>query len=222
MIPNMNPIQIDRKRLSEMVWQIIDERVNDYPFEKIENIVEDQQALRAQADYNTGSLSVEAAFELYKVVKFFQPKVIAEVGTFIGVSTMVMDLATAETAKIRTCDVSNRIYLPLFGNEDLRVEQYFHTPSHEMFAEMAKEKVKVDLVYLDGRLSKQDEEPLNKIIHDKTVFVMDDFEGTEKGVANAMMLESPGRVLIYPRHHGGKTAMSIPLSLLQVVAQEAV
>jgi hypothetical protein len=35
-------------------------------------------------------------------------------------------------------------------------------------------------------------------------------------------LESPGRVLIYPRHYGGKTAMSIPLSLLQVVAQEAV
>ena len=97
MIPNMNPIQLGRKRLSEMVWQIIDERVNDYPFEKIENIVEDQQALRAQADYNTGSLSVEAAFELYKVVKFFTPKHVAEVGTFIGVSTMVMDLAVAMT-----------------------------------------------------------------------------------------------------------------------------
>jgi hypothetical protein len=91
-----------------------------------------------------------------------------------------------------------------------------------MFADMAEEGLKADLVYLDGRLSQQDEEPLNKILAPHTVFVLDDFEGIEKGVANAMMLESPGRVLIYPRHYGGKTAMSIPLSLLQVVAQEAV
>jgi len=212
----MNPIQIGRKRLSEIVWGIIDEKVGDYPCERIEKIVKDQQALRSQADYNTGSLPVDDAFELYKVVKFFQPKVIAEVGTFIGVSTMVMDLATETTAKIRTCDVSNRIDLSVFDN----VEQYFHTPSHEMFEDIAKEEMKVDLVYLDGRLSQQDIEPLNKIIHDKTVFVMDDFEGIEKGVANAMMLESPGRVLVYPRE-GRKTAISIPLTLLQIVPQEA-
>ena len=216
----MNPIQIGRKRLSEIVWGIIDERVRDFPFEKIEKIVEDQQALREQADYNTGSLPVEDAFELYKVVKFFQPKVIAEVGTFIGVSTLVMDLATGTTAQIRTCDVSNRIDLLLYPEQAKLIEQYFHTPSHEMFADMAKEELKADLIYLDGRLGQDDFEPLSKIIHDKTVFVMDDFEGTEKGVANAMMLESPGRVLIYPRE-GRKTAMSIPLTLLQIVPQEA-
>jgi len=215
----IRPIQLSRRRLSEIVWQIIDEKV-EMDWSKIQDIVQKQQHLREQADYNTGSLDEDDAGDLYKIVKFFQPKVIAEVGTFIGVSTMVMDLATAETAKIRTCDVSNRIDLSLFGNEDLRVEQYFHTPSHEMFADLASKEVKVDLVYLDGRMSQQDEEPLNKILAPHTVFVLDDFEGIEKGVANAMMLESPGRVLIYPRHHGGKTAMSIPLSLLQVVAQE--
>jgi len=216
----MNPIQIGRKRLSEIIWGIIDERVGDYPFEKIEKIVEDQQALREEADYNTGSLPAEDAFELYKVVKFFQPKVIAEVGTFIGVSTLVMDLATETTAQIRTCDVSNGIELLLYPDQIKLIEQYLHTPSHEMFADMAKEELKADLVYLDGRLTQQDVEPLNKIIHDKTVFVMDDFEGTEKGVANAMMLESPGRVLVYPRE-GRKTAISIPLILLQIVPQEA-
>jgi len=215
----MNSIQIGRKRLSEIVWNIIDEKVGDFPFEKIEKIVEDQQGLRSDADYNTGSLPCDDAFELYKVVKFFQPKVIAEVGTFIGVSTMVMDLATETTAKIRTCDVSNRIDLPLYPEQAKLIEQYFHTPSHEMFEDIAKEEMKVDLVYLDGRLSSHDAGPLSKIIHDKTVFVMDDFEGTEKGVANAMMLESPGRVLVYPRE-GRKTAISIPLTLLQIVPQE--
>ena len=216
----MNPIQIGRKRLSEIVWGIIDEKVGDFPFEAVEKIVEDQQALRAQADYNTGSLPYDDAIELYKVVKFFQPKVIAEVGTFIGVSTMVMDLATKNAAQIRTCDVSNRIDLPVYGNEDLRIEQYFHTPSHEMFADMAKEELKADLIYLDGRLGQDDFEPLSKIIHDKTVFVMDDFEGVEKGVVNAMMLESSTRVLIYPRE-GRRTAVSLPFTMLQVVPQES-
>ena len=213
----MNPIQIGRKRLSDIVWGIIDEKVGDFPYETIEKIVEDQQSLRSQADYNTGSVPVDDAFELYKAVNFFQPKVIAEVGTFIGVSTMVMDLATKNAAQIRTCDVSNRIDLAHFGN----IEQYFHTPSHEMFKDMAQEELKADLIYLDGRLGQEDIEPLNKIIHDKTVFVLDDFEGVEKGVANAMMLESPGRVLIYPRE-GRKTAISIPFTLLQIVPQEAV
>lgn len=212
----MNAIQIGRKRLSEIVWSIIDEKIGDFPFETVEKIVEDQQALRSQADYNTGSLPYDDAIELYKVVRFFQPKVIAEVGTFIGVSTMVMDLATKNAAKIRTCDVSNRIDLAHFGN----IEQYFHTPSHEMFKDMAEEELKADLIYLDGRLGQDDIEPLNKIIHERTVFVLDDFEGTEKGVANAMMLESPGRVLIYPRE-GRKTAISIPMTLLQIVPQEA-
>lgn len=212
----MNAIQIGRKRLSEIVWGIIDEKVGEFPYEAVEKIVEDQQALRAQADYNTGSLPVDDAFELYKAVRFFQPKVIAEVGTFIGVSTRTMREAVS-SAKIYTCDASNDI---IVSEKDTALWQYEKTPSHEMFAQLAEQGLKVDLVYLDGRLSQQDVEPLTKIITDNTVFILDDFEGTEKGVANAMMLESPGRTLIYPRD-GRKTAISIPFTMLQVVPQEA-
>lgn len=212
----MNAVQIGRKRLSDIVWGIIDEKVGDFPYEKIEKIVEDQQKRREDADYNTGSLPVDDAFELYKVVKFFKPEVIAEVGTFVGVSTMVMNLVLNHIVDIYTCDVSNNINLNVPN-----VFQYPKKASHEMFKDMAEKNVKVDLVYLDGRLGQDDIEPLSKIIHDKTVFVMDDFEGVEKGVANAMMLESPGRVLVYPRE-GRKTAISIPFTLLQVVPQEAV
>jgi len=183
----MNPIQIGRKRFSDIFWNIIDEKVGDFPFEKIERIVEQQQELRSQAEYNTGSLPVDDAFELYKLVKFFQPKVIAEVGTFIGVSAMTMNLAMERLVDIYTCDHSNAV--------DLNV-------------------------YLDGRLSQPDFEPLGKIVTDQTVFVLDDFEGVEKGVANAMVLENARRVLIYPRE-GRKTAVSFPLPLLQFVPQEA-
>ena len=210
----MNPVLIGRKRLSDIVWGIIDEKVGDFPFEAVEKIIEDQQHLREQADYKTGSVSYDDAIELYKVTKFFNPRHIAEVGTFIGVSTRTMMLA-CDPVYIYTCDHSNNINL-----NDEGFVQYPNKPSHEMFADLAQKEVKVDLVYLDGRLSPKDVEPLSKIIHDDTVFVFDDFEGVEKGVINAMMVESYARALIYPRE-GRKTAISIPFSLLQIVPQEA-
>jgi predicted O-methyltransferase YrrM len=148
-------------------------------------------------------------------VKFFQPKVIAEVGTFIGVSTKTMNLAMERLVDIYTCDHSNNINLDVPN-----IFQYPKRPSFEMFADMVEKGVKVDLVYLDGRLSQEDVEPLSKIIYAETVFVFDDFEGIEKGVTNAMMVESFSRALIYPRE-GRKTAVSIPFSLLQIVPQEA-
>jgi hypothetical protein len=212
----MNFLQIGRKRFSEIVWGIIDEKVGDFPFEKIERIVEQQQELRSQAEYNTGSLPVDDAFELYKLVKFFQPKVIAEVGTFIGVSTRTMREAVP-SAMIYTCDHSNDIDI---SPNDSQLFRYPNTASPDMFADMATKNVKADIVYLDGRLSQPDFEPLGKIVTDQTVFVLDDFEGVEKGVANAMVLENARRVLIYPRE-GRKTAVSFPLPLLQFVPQEA-
>lgn len=212
----MNSIQIGRKRFSEIVWNIIDEKVSDYPYETIERIVEQQQELRSQAEYNTGSVPYDDAVELYKIVKFFQPKIIAEVGTFIGVSTITMYESCKGEVDIYTCDFSNDIKLGMPFN----VFQYPKKGSHEMFTDMAEKGVKADLIYLDGRLGQDDFQPLPKIVHEKTVFVLDDFEGVEKGVTNALMLESSGRVLVYPRE-GRRTAISIPLTLLQIVPQEA-
>jgi hypothetical protein len=210
----MNPIQIGRKRLSDIIWDLLDEKTT-VDWSAIQNIVDKQQHLREQADYNTGSLSEGDAADLHKIVSFFKPDVVAEVGTFIGVSTNIIYRACkGAVIHIHTCDGSNDIKL------ELPVTQYPKTMSHDMFKAMAEKGIKVDLVYLDGRLGQEDIEPLNKVLAPHTVFVLDDFEGIEKGVVNALMLESPGRALIYPRE-GMKTAMSIPLSLLQVVSQES-
>lgn len=213
----MNPVQIGRKRFSDIFWGIVDEKVGDYPYDKLAFIVDRQQKLRADAAYNTGSLPYDDAVELYKLVKFFGPGVIAEVGTFIGVSTCSMREAVP-SAEIYTCDVSNEIQV---SPNDTKLFQYPKKPSAEMFRDLAENGVSVDLVYLDGRLQQEDFEFLNKIVHGQTVFVFDDFEGIEKGVVNAMMLEGQGRLLIYPRE-GRKTAASIPVTLLQLIPQEAV
>ena len=211
----MNPVQIGRQRFSNIFWSIVDEKVQEYPYEAIEKMIEKQQNLRSGADYNTGSVPYDDAVELYKLARFFQPKVIAEVGTFIGVSTRVMWWA-APASTVYTCDVSNRIQVD--PDNDLII-QYPKTSSTDMFKDLAEKKVGVDFMYLDGRLQREDLDLFHKIVHDQTVFVFDDFEGTEKGVVNAMMLDGANRLLIYPRE-GRKTAVSLPLTLLQFVPQE--
>ena len=211
----MNPIVIGRRRLSHIIWQIIDERVGHLNV-NFSKIIEDHHAKKDQADVKTGSIGFDDAVDLYKIVNCFKPRVIAEVGTYVGTSTMTMLVAVPEST-IYTCDCSNSIDL---DNE--QIHQYKKKHSYEMFADLAEKNIKVDLIYLDGRLGKDDVEPLSKIIHDKTIFVMDDFEGVEKGVANSMMLESKSRALVYPREKR-KTAISIPfVTMLQFSSQEAV
>jgi hypothetical protein len=121
---------------------------------------------------------------------------------------------------IDTCDMSNDIP-NLFVDARGMVTYFPKTSSTEMFKKLAEEEnPSIDLIYLDGRLSQPDIEPLSKIVCEKTVFVLDDFEGIEKGIANALMLEHPSRVLIYPRGDN-KTAVSLPVGLIQLVPQEA-
>ena len=152
----MTPVQIGRKRFSEIFWNIVDERVDEYPYETIEKIVKQQQRLREEAEYNTGSVPYDDAVDLYKLVKFFQPVVIAEVGTFIGVSTVTMNLAMERLVDIYTCDMSNNINLDIPN-----IFQYPKTSSMDMFQDLGGKGVKADLVYLDGRLNSLDMEPLS-------------------------------------------------------------
>jgi predicted O-methyltransferase YrrM len=214
----MTPVQISRDRFSEVFWNIVDEKVDEVPWDKLEEMIKSRQRYRLTADYNTGSVSIGDAAELYRLVKFFKPEVIAEVGTFIGVSTMSMYMAD-EFFRIYTCDMSNDL-ISLFEDADEVIKYFPKTTSTQMFKQMAETNLGIDLMYLDGRLQREDLELFHKIIHDQTIFVFDGFVGIEKGVVNAMMVESPGRVLIYPRE-GKKTAVSLPFTMLQFVPQEA-
>ena len=218
----MNPFQIGRKRFSRIFWRILVEKTReDYEadFDDLNAMFEHQQALRLEADYKTGSIDWTELEDVYRLTKFFNPSVIAEVGTFIGVSTLAMRVA-APHAVIHTCDMSND--LKISSVEDELLFQYPKKKSTEMFKTLAEKGVGVDLMYLDGRLQQEDFQYFPKIIHDQTVFVFDDFEGIEKGVVNAMMLESASRVLIYPKSSIRKTAVSLPFTMLQFLSQESV
>ena len=213
----MNPITIDRAMLSEMVWR----RLRSDSPRRISEWFAEADELREQADYNTGSLDRGDVADLQEIVSHFQPVTVAEVGTFIGRSTAAMAKVMQEGGMIHTCDVSNDIKLPLFSNA-VGVCQYPKQTSTQMFQSLVGSGTRVDLFYVDGRLAADDLQLIKKLMHDRTVFVLDDFVGVEKGVANAMNLlaglGAPFYTLIYPRLMR-KTAMLVPNTLLQFTAQ---
>lgn len=210
-------IHIDRAMLSEMVWR----RLRSDSPRRISEWFAEADELREQADYNTGSLDRGDVEDLQDIVEHFSPGMVAEVGTFIGRSTAAMATVMPKGGVIHTCDASNDIRLPQI-NPNVLVHQYPKQTSTEMFESLISTGVKVDLFYIDGRLSAGDFQLIKKLIHDRTVFVLDDFVGIEKGVANAMnLLAGLGPSfygLIYPKLLR-KTAMLVPNTLLCFTAQ---
>ncbi len=111
--------------------------------------------------------------------------------------------------------------------------QYPKQSSTQMFKSLADENVKLDLLHLDGRLTDEDMALLPQLVKDQTLFTLDDFEGLEKGVANAQrLMHTLGNVahfLIYPPERdtlahfglrdGCTTAMLLPRCLFQITVQ---
>jgi predicted O-methyltransferase YrrM len=202
----MEKININRFKLSDLIWQSIFE--SNYTYSDItrtellnkSNLLDN---LRKYADYNTGSISAGAIWALFSATMFFKPKIIAEVGTFIGKSTFAMacgmDIVHGQDCQIYTCDFSNNIKLNFDTNTIIK--QFPKKPSTVMFQQMVTEFTKCDMLLIDGRLQREDLNLLPSVIHDETVILLDDFEGTEKGVINSIHLMDifkDSHLLAYP------------------------
>ncbi|MFN5446802.1 MAG: class I SAM-dependent methyltransferase [bacterium] len=189
----MEKIRINRSRLSDIVWRTIFENSSGQAAAIRAELLKKSESLdylRVQASYNTGSIGSGAIWALFSACFFFKPKVVAEVGTFIGKSTFAMacaiDSAYQEGGEIFTCDFSNSIDLNFATKTSVR--QFQMKSSTDMFTGLAAENRQCDLILLDGRLQAEDFKLLPAILHPETVVLLDDFEGTEKGVINAMHL----------------------------------
>lgn len=211
----MNTLRFNRRQISGLFWKCL-ELPNDVVLPPDSHF--DQ--LRQHADYNTGSLTRDDMIDLIAICSYFKPKILAEVGTFIGRSTYALAAASGSDATVHTCDLSNDIPLPRLAEGSAVVCRYPNLSSASMFGQMLDEGLagKVDLFYIDGRLTEADLILMNRLSHGQTILVLDDFEGIEKGVDNAMLLGNQNHLLIYPRSEG-KTALLIPVALLQLTAQ---
>ena len=236
----MNTININPTDLSLIFWRkILDNSFlkkstiqKDF-FKKIDSLDE----LRLQSSYNTGSISSTTSWLLFSVILFFKPKIICEVGSFIGKSTFSMAFAADIYSNeykclIYCCDYSNEINFPNITST--KIKQFHRKSSTEMFRNIESDQ-KIDLIHLDGRLQNEDFDLLKNNFTEKTILILDDFEGNEKGVVNFNnllnnnLISRKSHFLIYPVQEETKTkygllekstsAVLIPSGSLRISAQ---
>lgn len=218
----METLRINRTHLSRLFWDTVLESTAEQPRHEFFERLRGLERLREHADYNTGSVSLATGWVLYSLAQYFQPQLIAEIGTFIGRSTLALHRG-APDAELHTCDNSNDIDLGL----GVRVKQYPKQSSVEMFSALRGEEKKVDLLHIDGRLNDHD----LQVLPPTQMFALDDFEGNEKGVANLIKLAGieDGYQVIYPpdrltlKNHlllaPCNTAVLLPNNLIRLVRQ---
>ena len=187
-------LDINRTHFSRAFWSILFERSAFYNDKIREAIQAENDCLergRTVSDFNTGSISYSSSLCIASVAAYFQPECVAEVGTFIGRSAFSLlkgaELAGAGAPKIYSCDYSNDI--PLHFSSAENVIRYPKTSSTAMFSTLLQQKIYPDLYFIDGRLQQEDAEILMGLGASDAIFILDDFVGTEKGVANAFLLQ---------------------------------
>lgn len=229
----MPNIKISQRMMTRIFWDEVlgsdDERSGER--QKLLDRLNVLEELRTKADYNTGSISFAAAWCLYSIIRYFAPKRVIEIGTFIGKSAVSILAAMDDrgiAGEIFTCDNSNSIVIPWQGTS--RINQFPKCASTDMLKQLSGT---FDFVFLDGRLQQADLPLLDKLITPSTIVCMDDFEGIEKGVANVMVLGSLPKLrnhfLIYPasesllRHRGfvshSLIAIFLPTHLIELARQ---
>lgn len=174
-------LNVNRKRLSRAIWDTLFEGLPDLPWLALEDL-EKLDPARGTGTTNNASL-----IALWAVIRHFRPQRVAEIGTYIGKSTFVL---AREGADVHTCDMTHDFKLPLTTS----ITQY-HSSSTEMLAKLTDP---IDHLHLDGRLQVDDKPHLERLFTPNTIITLDDFEGIEKGVWNAMQIDLSHRILVYP------------------------
>ncbi len=201
----MEQLTISSRLFSDVVWKRIFE--NAAPRLVVEGPaffreIEELDALRSRAEYNTGSIPAASAWLLYALTFLFRPSMVIEIGTFIGKSTVSMakgmDEAGIADGMIHTCDYSNDIAIPAPGKT--KIVQYPKQSSTEMLTAIRQAHQGdglFEMIHVDGRLQDEDLALLGQLCSDRIVFALDDFEGCEKGVANYAKLRESGLIPQY-------------------------
>jgi hypothetical protein len=174
-------LNVNRRRLSRAIWETLFDGLDDLPWTKLNDLE------KLDPNCRTGTTRNASLIALWAVVRYFKPQMVAEIGTYIGKSTFVLSRLGAT---VHTCDRDHDFKLPLYA----KVHPY-PTGSTEMLETLTQP---IDLLHIDGRIQETDKPHLERLCHKDTIITLDDFEGVEKGVWNAMQLNVKDRILVYP------------------------
>jgi len=170
---------------------------------------------------------------LYMLIKYFQPRKVFEVGTFIGRSTVAMALGISQYCDdgiIYTCDKDNDFYL-----DELKLGCEIRgdgkTLSTEALKKVSEKEDSMDFFFFDGILQNSDLEYIAQLSGENTILATDDFEGISKGVINFLFLKQlpcfSSYILVHPcpvglldfvHSYGSRSviALLVPQTILQI------
>jgi len=144
---------------------------------------------RGPDELDSGTISVPDAKLLYLLVRYFKPKVIFEIGTWIGTSSMVMAEAMKKNnndGHIYTCDANT------FFAVDYLYQDVITTIN--AYSDVALDSIptdtKVDFVFADGELTFATIKKLKPILHKDAIVSTHDFTlPAQKGVLNLLRMQ---------------------------------
>ena len=138
---------------------------------------------------NSGSIGLGSALSLFLASHRRAPKLVAEVGTYIGNSAAAMGFGagiTQQAVQLITCDMHTCTQQPFAGLKlpEGSKAQVVQGSSTQMFEFLASKGAKLDMLHLDGRLMKDDLKLLSQLLKEDSLIALDDCEGDEKGHMN--------------------------------------
>lgn len=171
--------------------------------------------------YISGTVSVSDAKLLYLLVRGLKPKIIFEIGTWIGSSSMVMAEAARANGNthIYTCDINDFYSVE---NEYSNIITRINKNSVKAIEDIPEEPI--NFLFIDGSL---DVQSANKIVAKSsvsTVIALHDFIIPEKGVHNAFLLQKASGFsfelleptpLRHPFDTNSSIALLIPKSVIE-------
>ena len=195
----VNEHRVDSPFIFNLVANVIYVNQGYYSYKKIEKLREQllvsNNKIRC-ADMGAGSAitsnktvgsiakhsakSAKQAQLLFRIVNFFQPETIIELGTSLGVSTAYLASANSKTPviTIEGCEEAAEIAKQNFKHLKLKNIEQLVGNFDEVFPKLLKNRKKIDLVYIDGNHRKQPtinyfQQCLEKVNED-SVIIFDD------------------------------------------------
>lgn len=135
------------------------------------------------------AVSLPDALYVYTLIRKYKPKVVVELGTWIGTVTRVIMLGMFDNdneniGDIYTCD-KRHAYLTI--NDKVK---YYNCKSTKMLKKLSKEGIKIDFCFVDACLQKKDPKLIKGLFRDKVVFATHDFkEPDDKGIRNIKLMK---------------------------------
>ena len=135
---------------------------------------------RRLANFKTGSITKAASAYLWTLCEKWTPKIVVEIGTFIGNSTKVFAYWAEQ---VYTCDKDNDCL-----QRTETISTHPKTTSTDMLWALVQKGIKADLFFFDGRIQAPDLALIFRLSTPNTIYLFDDYERMEKGVLNVGML----------------------------------